>query len=373
MQSSIFKWLISILFVPLCLIGKINAEEVQSYYGVYDTEQKNIGVPAKSLQGPFIESWVRPSKASKPYHIAILVPQLIDTWQAFSTGAMKEANKLGVKADLYSTASYLNFGDQREQLNSMTSDRFNGVILGSISYSKMDQTVEKVTNQGIPVVAMGNDVLAKTISAKSLVSFYDMGYMIGKYVINDAKGKIVNVAMFPGPKGAGWSVDSLKGFKAAINENQTDNNIHIVNEGVLMWGDTREIMQNRLLNLVLNKHKGISYVIGNAVAANLAANLVGENNVNHPKLKVLSTYINPAVYDSILNNKITAAACDFPVRQGEYAVDLLLRILEGAKPGEGKTPFRVGPVIEMVTHKNIAMYSFESIFGQKNFKLNLSN
>jgi len=372
MQSSIFKWLIFILFVPLCLIGKINAEEVQSYYGVYDIEQKNIGVHAKSLQGPFIEPWIRPSKASKPYHIAILVPQLIDTWQAFSTGAMKEANTLGVKATLFSTASYLKFGDQRAQLNSITSDRFNGVILGSISYSKMDQTVEKVTNQGIPVVAMGNDVLAKTISAKSLVSFYDMGYMIGKYVINDAKGKTVNVAMFPGPKGAGWSADSLQGFKAAINKDQAAN-IHIVNEGVLMWGDTRAIMQNRLLNLVLNKHKGISYVIGNAVAANLAVDLVGKNNVNHPTLKILSTYINPAVYDSILNNKIAAAACDFPVRQGQYAVDLLLRILEGEIPSEGEIPFRVGPLIEMVTRKNISMHSFESIFGQKNFKLNVSN
>ncbi len=189
-----------ILLLTCVNVQYTHANQVKSYYGIYDASQKEIGLPARSLQGPFIEPWQDAEKASKPYKIAILVPQLSDTWMAFSYGALTQAKKLGLQAELSSTKNYLNFGNQRQQLESHINKDINGIIFSSISYQNMNKPVEMVTQTGVPVVAMGNDILAPSNSGKSLVSFFEMGYLIGQHLIKLEGNKPVNVAFFPWPQ-----------------------------------------------------------------------------------------------------------------------------------------------------------------------------
>ncbi len=369
MKSKLLTALVGLIFGLCSFVGVASAEQVISHYGAYNAEQKSEGHAARSLKSPVTELWQRPKQASEPFRIAILVPQLVDTWLAFSYGAITEAKRLGMESILYSEKSYLNFGDQQRRLMGLSDGQVDGVILSSISYHKMDDTVANVTNVGIPVVAMANDILAQNIMGKSLVSFFDMGYQIGQYVLGDTHNTDgeIRIAFFPGPKGAGWSGDSLLGFEKAIEESGRKKQFKLVNQN-FMWGDTRAVMQQRLVKTVLEDHKDIRYIIGNAVAAGIAADLIEGNRVLHPRLKVLSTYINPHVYDSIRAKKISAAACDFPVRQGMYASGMLLRLIEQQKGNKDNIPFRVGPIIEMITQDNIADYSFESIFGARDFK-----
>ncbi len=349
-----------------CLVSpNLDAKPVNSYYGTYDVASKRVGVPAVSLKGPTLEAWKPARPAAKGYTVAILVPQLVDTWLAFSYGAISTAEKLGVQTKLYSAKGYLRFGDQRHHLKSQINKQVDGVILGSISYRKMDRTVSQVTGSGMPVVAFANDIHAPTISGKSLVSFVEMGYVAGQFVLTNLEEKPIRVAFFPGPKGAGWSGDSLKGFRQALENSPHKNNVSVIS---VEWGDTREIMQQRLVDFTLRNHTKVDFVVGNAVAANYAANALDEYKSDHPHLKVVSTYINPGVYASIQKKKIMAAACDFPVRQGQLAMEMMVRIIQGEKAGLAELPFRVGPQIEIVTQANIAGFAFESIFGKNDFK-----
>lgn len=354
-------------------IGK--EQQVASYYGVYDVESKELGLPAKSLRGPVIEQWQDQleASASPMYKLAVLVPQLTDTWQAFSYGAMAEGKRLGMSISLFSEKSYLHFGDQKRRLRNVVAEGYNGIILSSISYKKMDSEVAAVTNSGIPIVAMANDIYAPTISGKSLVSFFDMGFKIGLHLADEMGDDSAKVAFFPGPKGAGWSDDSLKGFLQALKEQDLEDKIVVVNQD-LMWGDTRQVMQQRLVRQVLENHKDISYIIGNAVAASVTADLMPGYLARHPRLKILSTYINPDVYDAIVAKKIDAAVCDFPVRQGRYATSMLVQLLDDSKGIKSYSgPFRVGPLIEVISRDTIQNYQFEDIFGPRGYAFEQAN
>jgi protein TorT len=81
----------------------------------------------------------------------------------------------------------------------MDVDKVEGIILACLDYQKMDPFVATVTAAGIPVVALINDIRAAKITAKSMVSFYDMGYIAGKFVLADAGSRSIKVAFFPGP------------------------------------------------------------------------------------------------------------------------------------------------------------------------------
>ena len=53
--------------------------------------------------------------------------------------------------------------------------------------------------------------------------------------------------------------------------------------------------------------------------------------------------------------------------QGQMAVDMMVRILNGEKPGKD-FPFRAGPIIPTIVKGNMADYPYELLFGPKTFR-----
>jgi len=51
------------------------------------------------------------------------------------------------------------------------------------------------------------------------------------------------------------------------------------------------------------------------------------------------------------------------------AVDMTVRILNGETPGDKASgfPFRSGPVIQVITQETIDQYSYERLFGPRDF------
>src|SRR5205823_5232029 len=79
------------------------------------------------------------------------------------------------------------------------------VIIGAISYDGLNNLVKEVAGKKIPVIDVINGMSSADISAKSLVSFGEMGFKAGEYIAKlhpKGSGK-VKVAWFPGPPGAG--------------------------------------------------------------------------------------------------------------------------------------------------------------------------
>lgn len=338
--------------------------EVQSYYGQYDIKTKKIGNAAKSLKEPIQENWVFETKSNKKYNIAVLFPHVKDSyWLAINNGILKEANRLGVTFDLYEAGGYNNFGKQKRQFLKAMKNNYDGIILGSISYNKLN---EDIKNSNIPVVEVTNDIEAQYIKAKSLVSFFDMGYKAALYVITDSKNSYKNVAFLPGPKNSGWADDTYLGFKQALKDNNIKN-IKVYNP---IFGDTGKVTQKGLIKRAIKKYEDVDYLVGNAVAASIAPDVLASLNQKHTK--IVSTYIIPEVFNLIRQGKVAAASSDMTIVQGKIALDMMVKILNGKKPGVDFA-FRAGPNIPVVTKKNIVKYKYISIFGEKNFDVVFSN
>jgi len=347
------------LGVGMALAGNT---KVSSYYGSYDVKTKKAGEVATSLVGPQKENYSFETKANKPYKIAVLFPHLKDSyWLAVNYGILQEANRLGVKFELFEVKGYNNLGKQKKVLSEITNANYDGVLLGSISYDKLNGVIEK---SKVPVVEIINDIEAGDISAKSLVSFFTMGYKAGEYTIANAKGDNKTVAFLPGPKNSGWADDTYYGFLKAIEDKGAKN----LTVYAPLFGDTDAKTQATLIKRAFAKYKNIDYVVGNAVAASVAPKVLSSLEQN--RTKVVSTYIIPEVYTLIQQGKVAAAPSDMTVTQGRVGVDMLVKILNGKKAGVD-FGFRVGPNIPVVTKSNLLAY--ESMFGSKDFKAVFSN
>ncbi len=336
---------------------------VTSFYGNYDVSKKSPGQHALSLRGPKMEAWALPSKPQKPYHIGVSFPHIKDSyWLAVNYGIMEEAARLGVSFTLLEAGGYDNLATQQEQLQALVAKGVDGIILGSISYAGNNDIVQSITEGGIPVIEVINDIEAPAIAAKALVSFYEMGFFAGEFVAQDAAaaGKsTLQVAFFPGPKGSGWADDTVDGFKAATEFFEGDISIVAVE-----WGDTGLGKQAELIKTVLQQHPDLDYVVGNAVAATVAPDILAETG---SRAKVVGTYITPALYERINDGKVAAAPADMTVDQARIAVGMMTRLLDGEVPGKD-FPFRAGPLIPVVTMETIADFPYKTLFGPKGFK-----
>ncbi|TMI89917.1 MAG: TMAO reductase system periplasmic protein TorT [Bacillati bacterium ANGP1] len=334
---------------------------VLSYYGSYDVSTKKAsGMPATSLVGPKSEMWTPPTP-KKPYTIGVSFPHLKDSyWLAVDYGIIDEAKQLGVGINLVAAAGYTEITQQINQVENLANQSVDGIIFAGISYSAQDSLVDKVSKK-MPVIEVINDIRAPKIAAKALVSFYDMGYQSGVFVAEDSKGKPqVTVAFLPGPAGSGWAPDTLEGFKAAT-EKLAPGRVKIVD---VKYGDTGKNIQLALAEDILNTYPKLDYLVGNAVMAGAAPDAVA---ARHHPAKIVSTYIEPALYEKIVAGKVGAAPTDFTAIQGRMAVDMMVRLLNGEKPGKD-FPFQSGPVIKVVTPQNYKEFSYEAMLGPQGWK-----
>jgi hypothetical protein len=90
------------------------------------------------------------------------------------------------------------------------------------------------------------------------------------------------------------------------------------------------------------------------------------NRKLHPNAKIVATYITPTVYEQIQKRLIQAAPSDQIISQCTIAVDMVVKILNGSKPGVD-FPFRASPNIPLITPRNIDLYAYKDLFGERGF------
>lgn len=360
------KFIILALFLLSTITLLAQPINVKSYYGTYNVDQKSPGHPARSLTNSKNEIW-NFSKPSKQYKIAVLLPHIKDPYfLGVNYGILQQANKNNIKFKLYEAGGYNNLDIQKKQFYEALKDGVDGIIIASIHYQKFDRDISEAEKQGIPVVAVINDINAASINSKSLVSFYQMGYKAGEYIAEISQHKKINIAFLPGPKGSGWAPDTVSGFTKAIKK-LTQGNINIYTP---LYGDTGAQTQAKLIKRAFRYFIDIDYLVGNAVMAVEATKFLKETG--NTKTQVISTYIIPEVYALIQSGDILAAPSDNGMAQAKIAVDMLQKILDGKKAGIN-FPFRAGPIIPIINPSNIKDFSYESLFGQKNFKAIFEN
>ncbi|EGB16102.1 periplasmic binding protein/LacI transcriptional regulator [Pseudodesulfovibrio mercurii] len=338
--------------------------QVKSWYGIYDPGGKQPGRAAVSLDRPRLEEWTPPRPPSGRYTVGVCVPHLKDPyWVAVNYGVIEEARRLGLGVDMTMAGGYGGGDVQADHLRGHLRDGVDGVILAAVDYAGNDQVIAELREAGVPVVEMITDVLAPAVSAKALVSYHEVGGLVGEYVAGHAERAgldTVRIVFFPGPRNAGWAPETLAGFMEAM-----DSYPGSVDLADVAWGDTGREEQAGLLRRVLAAHPDVDYVVGNAVAAEAAPDILRELGLAD-RVSVVSSYIMPSLYRRIRSGEVLAAAADLNVYQGRMAVDMMARIFNGEVPGRD-FPFRSGPFIPMITVDNIGDHLFKGLFGPRDY------
>lgn len=182
--------------------------------------QVDVWDPPFNMESPRKQvDYVPLEKASKPWDICVSFPHMKDAyWLAVNYGIVEEAKREGVSIQLVEAGGYTNLNTQISQIEDCVARGADAVIIGAISYDGLNNVVQQVRAKGVPVVDVINGMSSPELSAKSLVSFGEMGAKAGAYLAekHPAGSKPVKVAWFPGPAGAGWVEAGNKGFRDAI-------------------------------------------------------------------------------------------------------------------------------------------------------------
>lgn len=280
--------------------------------------------------------------AAKPWRLCVLYPHLKDAyWLSVNYGMVEEANRLGVSFDLYEAGGYPNLARQIEQVKTCGKRHMDALILGPVSYSGLSPAVLEVAKQ-MPVIAAVNDMDDAGISAKSSVSWREMGAAAGRAIAKrHPKGSpTVKLAWFPGPTGAGWVHFVEQGFFEALSNSSAQ----IV---ATRYGDTGIEQQVLLVEDVLDRVPEVDYLVGSGPMAEAAVSILRARNLTD-RIGVVSTYVSHGVYRGIKRGRILAAPTDFAVLQGRLAVELAVRAIEGRL-----TIRHAGPRIVTLTPENI--------------------
>ncbi|MCP4314579.1 MAG: TMAO reductase system periplasmic protein TorT [Hyphomicrobiales bacterium] len=296
--------------------------------------------------------------ASKPWEICVSFPHMKDAyWLGVDYGVAQEAERLGVKMQLVEAGGYTELNNQISQIEDCVAAGANAVIIGAISFDGLNNVVKEITAKGIPVIDVINGMSSPDLSAKSLVSFGEMGGKAGAFLAekHPAGSDKVKVAWFPGPAGAGWVEAGNTGFAGAIEGSAVD----LVDT---KYGDTGKEVQAKLVEDTLEAHPDLNYVVGTAVTAEAAIPILRARGLTD-QIKVVSYYYTPGVDQGIRRKQILAAPTDSPVIQGRIAIDQAVRILEG-KPYEK----HVGPALRVVTQDNLADFDPSSTLAPNGFK-----
>jgi periplasmic protein TorT len=297
-------------------------------------------------------------KADKPFEICVSFPHMKDAyWLAVDYGVAEEAKRQGVKMQLVEAGGYTELQKQISQIEDCVAAGANAVVIGAISSDGLNNLVAEIRKKNIPVIDVINGISSPELSAKSLVSFGEMGAKAGEYLAKlHPKGSApVKVAWFPGPPGAGWVEAGNTGFLGAVK----DSAIEVVET---KYGDTGKEVQGKLVEDTLQAHPDISYVVGTAVTAEAAIPILKDKGLTD-KVKLVAYYYTPGVDQGIRRGQILAAPTDSPVIQGRVAIDQAVRILEGKDYLK-----HVGPALKVVSKDDVKDFNTESTLAPDGFK-----
>lgn len=312
----------------------------------------NMDSPRKSMDYAPLE------KAEKKWDICISFPHMKDAyWLGVNYGVTEEAKRLGVKANVVEAGGYTELSNQISQIEDCVSAGADAVIIGAISFDGLNNVVGEIRGKNIPVIDIINGMSSDELSAKSLVSFGEMGAKAGAFLaeLHPSGSDAVKTAWFPGPAGAGWVEAGNTGFSGAIEGSAID----LVET---KYGDTGKEAQAKLVEDTLEAHPDLSYIVGTAVTAEAAVPILRSRGLTD-QVKIVSYYYTPGVDRGISRGQILAAPTDSTVVQGRIAVDQAVRILEGKDYQK-----HVGPALAIVTQENHGEFDASSTLAPDGFR-----
>jgi len=283
-----------------------------------------------------------PGDVSKKHNICVSFPHLKDSyWVGAAYGIIEEGKRLGQKITLVEAAGYTNLEKQIAQVEDCVANGAEALVIGAISGDGNAKQIDELRAKGIVVVDLINGINTK-VDAKSLESYYTMGFIACKWVADQhpaGSGK-KKAAWFPGPPGAGWSVSGDGGCNAAVK----GSDVELV---ATKWGDTGKEIQLKLVEDVIQAQTSggktdLDYIIGTAPTIEGAVSAVRDRELQK-QVKLVAYYYTPGMHMFVGRGQVAMAPTDQMIIQSRIGIDQAVRLLEkkpyatGGRPEYNKT------------------------------------
>jgi protein TorT len=296
------------------------------------------------------------ARAAKHWKICASYPHLKDSyWVSVNYGMVEQARAAGVGLTVVEAGGYPNLERQIEQVKACSADA-DALIVGTVSYDGLTPAIMEISKR-IPVIAAVNDIADAGITAKTGVSWEEMGRSIGAYLagLHPAGTTPVEVAWFPGPKGAGWVQFVEEGFRKGISDSSA---------GIkaVKWGDTGLEIQLLLIEELLESQPGVDYIVGSAPTADAAVSVLRAQN-REGQIGILADYFTHGTFREITRSKVLAAPTDSPPMQGRIAIDQAIRAIEKTLRYK-----HVGPHVTIVDKTNVVSLDLDRSLAPAWFK-----
>ncbi len=271
-------------------------------------------------------------------------------WLGVDYGVAEEAKRQGVKMQLVEAGGYTELQKQISQIEDCVAAGADAVIIGAISFDGLNNLVSEIRKKNIPVIDVINGISSPELSAKSLVSFGEMGAKAGEFLAEAAPR-----GLRPGEGGVvpGSGRRRLgRGRQYRLHPSAVEGSaVEVVDT---KYGDTGKEVQSKLIEDTLEAHPDLDYIVGTAVTAEAAIPILRSRGLTD-QVKVVAYYYTPGVHQGISRGQILAAPTDSTVIQGRIAIDQAVRILEGKDYLK-----HVGPALFVVTQDNVEDFDTSS-------------
>ncbi|WP_254504201.1 TMAO reductase system periplasmic protein TorT [Duganella vulcania] len=313
-------------------------------------------------------SYAMAPKAGKHWRIAFLFPHLKDPyWVGCSYGVMSEARRLGVAADILPATGYDDLKGQLRQMDAAIAAKYDAIVISPIGMTANNNSIAKARAAGIPVFELANDSRSDDLTIKVTTSLRNMGVEATRWMVRDAQQrglKSVNIALLPGPMGAGWVKGEVDGTRIAAQEAAIPVNIIDIR-----YGDSDRQIQSQLAAQVLAKHGAkLDYLLGCTGCAPAAVQPIKAAGLKG-KLRVVAYDLTDEIARLIRSGDIYAAADTKGVSQARVAINAAVNLLEG----RGKNlPHTILINLGLVDQQNFGSYPFDTSIAPEGYKAELS-
>lgn len=306
--------------------------------------------------------------ATKRWRIAFLFPHLKDAyWVGCNYGVISEARRLGVAVDVIAASGYDDLSNQLSQMSEAISARYDAIVLSPINMTFNNSSIAKARAAGIPVFQLANDSRSEDLTIKVTTSLRGMGLEATRWVIRDAQQrgmKSINIALLPGPAGAGWVKGEVDGTRMAAEAAPI--NVRILE---VRYGDSDFRVQTQLAEQILAKNGAkLDYILGCTGCAPAAYQPLLKAGLQN-KIRLVAYDLTSDIAEMIGKKEIYAAVDTKGVSQARVVINAAVNMLEGRSKD---LPHTILINLGMVDYNNFADYPFNTSIPPAGYKAVLS-
>lgn len=307
--------------------------------------------------------------ASKRWRIAFLFPHLKDPyWSGCAYGVISEARRLGVAADILPATGYDDLQGQLQKMDEAIAAKYDAIVISPISMTANNHSIARARAAGIPVLELANDSRSDDLNLKVTTSLRAMGLEATRWAIRDAQQrglKSINIALLPGPMGAGWVKGEVDGTRIAAQEAPIEVNILDIR-----YGDSERGLQAQLAGRILARHGNrLDYLLGCTGCAPAALGPIKAAGLDG-RIRVVAYDLTSEIAHLVRSKDIYAAADTKGVSQARVAINAAVNLLEGRTK---ELPHTVLIKLGMLDQQNLANYPFDTSVAPEGYKVVLSH